>query len=292
MNKLKNDYEYSLSIGITTAGRPTAIKLCLDWIDKYVEYPNEIVILDNTPHLNSHVSYDDATTVLCPSERIGPGESRMRIARAVDTDLLLFLDDDTFPKGKTVSKLVGEIGSDYKVVSGIWKTDGMLEVGRECGRIFHWGRQGNKKTLIDMPVMPGPLLKRGFDSWEANMGLPTTLIHTDLLDSVTFDSRYDWYFEWLDFYLQIHQYNEKVKIRLDAEFEHANIPYSFSTIKYEQDRNLDLQSLLQKWDINMIKDAKLDSFCWEQSSRPDRIAARIYAAGGLELLFNKIKQKF
>jgi len=281
----------TLSIGISTAGRPNAIQLCLKTIERVVKYPHEIVILDNTPDINSHVSYGVAKTVLRPEEQIGPGESRKRIAEIVDTDLLLFLDDDTLPRKDTVSKLVSEIGPDCKMSSGVWTVEGVLEDRRECGRIFRWGFRNGKRTLFDIPVYPDPIQQCGFERWEADAGLPTLLVHTDLFNSVTFDTRYDWYFEWLDFFLQTHQREEKVQVRLDAPFEHAAISYTSPTIKSEQERDRDQQRFLDKWEVELCRDATLESRGWGQSRSLDRRAAQIYASGGLIKLAKKAKKK-
>lgn len=281
----------TLSIGIPTAGRPDAIQRCLKCIDRVVKYPHEIIILDNTPDMNSHVSYQNATTVLRPEEQIGPGESRKRIANVADTDLLLFLDDDTFPKPDSVSKLVSEIGSDCKLASGIWTVDGVPEEGRECGRIFRWGVRNGKRTLIEIDVYPDPIQQRGFESWEVDAGLPTLLVHTDLLNSVAFDPRYDWYFEWLDFFLQTHEQDEQVQVRLDAPFEHAAIPYSSPTIKSDQKRDRDQQRFLEKWEIELCRGAALGSSGWEQSRSLDRRAAQIYASEGLTELAKRAKRR-
>lgn len=281
----------TLSIGIPTAGRPDAIRRCLKRIDRVVEYPHEIIILDNTPDVNSHVSYQNATTVLRPEEQIGPGESRKRIANVADTDLLLFLDDDTFPKPDSVSKLVSEIGADCKLVSGVWTIGGALEEGRECGRVFQWGVQNDKRTLIEIDVYPDPIQQRGFESWEVDAGLPTLLVHTDLFNSVTFDPRYDWYFEWLDFFLQTHKQDEQVQVRLDAPFEHAAISYSSSTIRSEQERNRDQRRFLDKWEIELCRSATFGSSSWEQSQSLDRRAAQIYVSGGLTELAKRAKGK-
>jgi len=283
--------DYTLSIGIPTAGRPDAIQQCLAWIGRAVEYPHETVILDNTPDLNAHVSYQEVTTVLYPDKQISPGESRARIASTTDSDLLLFLDDDTFPRPGSIKKLITAIDEGYKMASGVWTANGSLEEGRELGRIFNWGFRGGERTLVDIPVAPDPIRQRGFRSWDADVGLPTLLIRTDLLDSAVFDPRYDWFYEWLDFFLQTHRQGEQVHVCLDAPFEHAAIPYSSPTIKSEQERAQDRQRLLDKWEIDYSRGASLGSTSWKQSRSLDRRAARIYADGGITELAKRTKRK-
>lgn len=287
---------YTLSIGIPTAGRPDAIQRCLKRINEVVEYPARQIVLDNTPDVNAHVSYQNVTTVLYPDERIGPGESRKRIAAVADTDLLLFLDDDTFPKAGSVTNLIESIDEGYNIASGVWTHNGSFENNRSLGHIFEWGCRNGRRTLMDVPIFPGPVREYGFKSVDINLGLPTVLIHTDLFDSVSFDSRYHWFYEWLDFFLQTHERDERVCARLDAQFEHADIPYQTTTIRSEQERNRDRERFLDKWDIELCRDAAINSESWAQSKSQskslDRAVAQAYADGGISCVAKRAKQKF
>lgn len=285
----------TLSIGIPTAGRPDAIRRCLKRINEVVEYPHDTIILDDTPDVNSQVSYQDATTVLYPDEQIGPGESRERITAVADSDLLLFLDDDTFPKRGSVTKLVEAIDEGYEMASGVWTADGSFEDNRALGRIFQWGFRDGQRILIDIPISPTPVRQRGFERLEVDVGLPTLLVRTDLLDSVSFDPRYEWFYEWIDFFLQTRERDERVCACLDSQFEHADIPYSTSTIRSEQERKRDRKKFLDKWGIELCRDAAIDSSSWKQSKAQskslDRAAAQAYAEGGISCVANRVKRK-
>lgn len=278
-----------LVIGIPTAGRPTAISESLEAISARVNNYDNIVVLDNTPVHNKNVNYDQYNVdVIEVNETISPGEARQRIIEEVDSERLLLLDDDTIVQPGTVDSLMSTMDeTDTSMVSGIWTFDGKVEPGREVGSILTSG-YGAREILVQTPVYPKPLIRENINRLQLDTGLPTLLVDTDILDKIGFDPRYDWFFEWIDFFTQTANTGLEVTVDLEASFSHKDFKYTGSTIRTEQDRQIDKERYEEKWDLQLNRNSELGWERYPSEQNADTLrhqVARLYGnRGGMSVL--------
>lgn len=273
-----------LTIGMSTAGRPDAIEDCLRALDRHVALEYETIVVDNTPQMNEEVPYEVFDVDRLNVEQTeGPSASRQRILDAVGTDYLLLIDDDTFPEPGTVESMYETVrGTDAKLVSGIWNSQQIFDWHNYIGSVYQWATRDDARVLIDVQISGTPLRDRGFTTVTLDEGLPTVLLDTAILDTVAFDTRYDWFYEWIDFYLQCHEIDESVTVDLEAEFVHHEYPYTGETIRYAQSPEQDRRRLLDKWDIKLNREAALSGLSygyWE--SFPIKLLS-LYKNQGIE----------
>jgi hypothetical protein len=250
-----------LTVGIPTAGRPEAISRSLSRLDATVGVPHELVVFDNTPEYNDEVPYEEHDARVIRRERsVAPGTARQRIAESTETDRLLLLDDDTLVCAGSVERLMDALDrSPCPMASGIWTVDGVPEAGRDVGAILaRADRDDDGPVLVRTGVDPGPLLARGVESLQLDTGLPTLMLDTELFDSVGFDPRYDWFYEWMDFFTQTFDRGDSVVVDLRAEFQHAEVPYETPTIRRRHDPQTDRRRFVEKWGMEVTREPSLD----------------------------------
>lgn len=283
-----------LVIGIPTAGRPTAISESLEAISTRVDNYDNIVVIDNTPEYNKDVNYNkfDAD-VIEVDETISPGGARQRIIEEVDSERLLLLDDDTIVQSGTVDSLMSTMDeTGTSMVSGIWTFEGEVESGREVGSILTFAYEA-QQILVQTPVYPRPLVRENINRVKLDTGLPTLLIDTDILDKISFDPRYDWFFEWIDFFTQTANTGLEVTVDLEASFSHKDFEYTGPTIRTEQDRQTDKARYEEKWNLQLNRNSKLEWAGYPSEQNTDTLrhqAARLYGnQGGVSMLKSAIE---
>jgi glycosyltransferase involved in cell wall biosynthesis len=287
-------HDASLTIGLATAGRPHTYEKAINSLRKNVDYPYELVVVDNTPEINSEVSKsNDVDHIITPNKMIGPGESRQRIVDSTDSDIILFVDDDTIPYQGVVKRLVDSVSeNDNKMASGVfWKEDSFIQ-GRAVGRIFQKVCQNGLETLVDIPVFPRSVVDHGISTWKVDMGMPMIAIQREIFDIATFDSRYDFFYEWIDFFYQTYQHNEKVQVITEATFQHLDGEYSGKTIRNVQSRQEDREKFCTKWDTELYRKIEISRSAWQEDRSLLRLAAQYYANNGMIDLLRRIRHKW
>jgi GT2 family glycosyltransferase len=277
----------SLAVGVPTSGRPEAIKTNLSALDQVNSPIDELVVFDNSPSENADVPYMDYDArVIREEETVSPGEARRRIADSVDTDLLLLVDDDTIVQKNTIPTMIEQIrSSNARLVSGIWKQNEELDA--HIGSIYKWGKSNGEDVLIDIPVDGKSLKSSGIKSITLDSGLPTILVETSIFEQVEFDDNYDFFYEWIDFFLQCHKSGLAVRIALNAEFDHRHFPYNGPTIRRTQERSDDYSRFCEKWGVDLERD--LNATGGNSPNSLSRKAALVYARHGPHRLFRVAK---
>ncbi len=147
-----------LTIGIPTANRPEKIKTCLDSIIKYLTIPYKIIIVDSSEsEMRLDNNYVDGMQIIHPDEMVSPSHARKIISDNLNTEFLLYLDDDmTVTKG-SVEKLIKFLknNNDVDIVGGA-----VIEHGywRDIGFSFILG-ECNGEKIIEKKVITKELLE-------------------------------------------------------------------------------------------------------------------------------------
>jgi len=278
---------YSLAVGIPTSGRPSAIEANLDALSNSKRSIDNIVVFDNSPLMNEDVPYNKYDVDLIEKENpVGPGEARGIIADFVDEDLVLFTDDDKLPRPDAISKLVKHYRTtDSRIVSAVVKRNGEFDL--RIGSIYNWGNRSGENILFDIQVDGSYYEDLDTQSVRLDSGSPCILMDTKIFRKVQFDNQYDFYFEWIDFFLQCYQSNITIDVVLNSEFSHAHFTYQGETIRDEQDSNLDRQRFCKKWGIQLERNLRVST-----GNRPKshlRRFAQIYARHGKEQAYKTMK---
>lgn len=281
-----------LVIGFATAGRPETYQKCLNGLQRNVNREFEIVVVDNTPDLNSNVDTSDVNKVIEPSEMIGPGESRQRIIEATKSEQLLFIDDDTIPNEGTVQKLTNtlETGS-VKMASGIFYKGDNPEKGRNLGRILQNIRRDGQKILLDISIPLSTIIESEVTTWDVDVGTPLILIEREIFGLASFDPQYDFFFEWIDFFHQTWTENESVRARSDAKFEHLDGEYTGDTIRTSQSRKTDQEKFCNKWEVKLDQEIHMEYPFRRKDRTLSKRIAKLYVNRGIGGIADGVLQK-
>jgi len=281
-----------LVIGFATAGRPTTYQECLNGLENNIDVPFDIVVVDNTPELNANVDTSAVSKIIEPSEIISPGESRQQIIESTDSGLLLFIDDDTIPHKKAVERLMNTLETNsVKMTSGIfWKKE-RYEESRNIGRILQTVQGNNRESLLDISIPLKEIIQSDITTWDVDVGTPVVMMQREVFDIASFDPRYDFFFEWIDFFKQTWKNGEKVRARADAKFEHLDGEYTGHTIRATQDRKTDRKKFCDKWETELRQDICIDRpLSNDDRSLPQRVA-KLYADQGIRGVTNIIARR-
>lgn len=205
-----------LTVGTTTVGRWKRLEQCVDSILSGTKQPDEFLVLDNSPDGKAdEILREYEVEVLHESERISPSEARNRLAAEVDEGALLYVDDDVKADSKAVENMYHRlIKTEYRAVSAVWTDHNKYY--RRVGNTLHFDNVGG--NLLIHPINYRDV--SNFETLEIMFSTPQLMIEKELLEQCSFDPDYSFYYEWMDFFMQMYDRDEFVLAVLDAEFNH------------------------------------------------------------------------
>jgi len=247
--------ETHLTIGIPTCARPQAIKGCLDSLQKHLTVNHQIIVIDsaiNDENLTLYKSIPHLKYLTFDSP-IGPSEARKLIIEKTETKYLLFLDDDNEVTPGTVESMLSYIEKNphIDILGSVWREYGDFEK-RAVGQYFKFGQLNGKKTIYKDFLDFKKSQELELDSIKVDAVLATMLIQTKIFEQVQFDSRFDFFFELFDFFMQCYQHKKNIHVLPTAIFEHKPLTYSSSTLRQKTHADIDKQKFIDKWELQII----------------------------------------
>lgn len=244
-----------VTIGIPTAGRPKAIEACLDSIVANVRLDHRVIVLDSLVTDRARQAYGRYPNVECLgfTTPIGPSEARRRIADVSDSPYLLYLDDDNIVTPGSVEALLAflEANPEVDIAAGGWREGGSLEK-RALGQFFHFGRQNGRWGVYKSFVKIPDAQSMGLTSVRVDATLATMMIRRAVFERVSFDPRYDFFYELFDFFMQCRKEGVHIEAMPAVIFEHHPIPYEASTRRQTGEKSTDERRFAEKWGVEPI----------------------------------------
>lgn len=246
-----------LTIGIPTAGRPAAIRACLESVRQHVPMEHQVIVLDSLITDSARAEYrrQPHVRVIERREAIGPAEARGLIADGTETELLLYLDDDNLVTPGSVGSLIGHLDAhpEVGIAAGCWLEDGRLDV-RALAHTLHDGRVGGRGVVLKRRVSVAEATALGLTSLRVDVTLATMLVRRAVFQQARFDARFDFYYDLFDFFMQCRQRGIRVEVLPGVVFEHHPGPYKAKTRRQTGRREDDQRRFLEKWGLEPITD--------------------------------------
>jgi glycosyltransferase involved in cell wall biosynthesis len=224
-----------LTIGIPTANRPDKIQACLDSIKEYLTIQHKIIVVDSSEKGSRlDKNYMNGLAIIQPPEMVSPSHARKIISDNLDTEFLLYLDDDmTITKG-SVEKMMEFLKSndDADIVGGAVNEYGYW---RDIGFHFLLG-EVNKIKIIEKKVITKEWLDyRKFESFKVDLVTqPPFLMRASVFSKVSFDPNYKWAKEIYDFFYDCYLANMASFVLPNSIFKHFPNSYSSETFKHKK----------------------------------------------------------
>jgi GT2 family glycosyltransferase len=199
MSKLSN----KLTLGITACNRPDKLKNLLKKLKARTEgnkeeIPYNIIIYDATPELNEKVYSNYNADIIEGSLETSPSEARKIICENIETEYLLFLDEDLEPKKCAIEDMLNHIEKEkVEAVSGLWIDHN--EFYRPIGDLFI----DSENEIGRIPVRYREVQNKDFVSLD--VGLPSVMLRTEIFTEIEFDPKFEFYYEWYDFFMQFRE---------------------------------------------------------------------------------------
>lgn len=241
-----------LSVGIPTNGRPASLRKCLGSLEGCLPSGCAVLVLDSTPRdsdpavLAEYQQLFEASPhvrVLRFEENVPPGKARRLLAEEVATEFILFMDDDLEVLDDALDKMAAAITSaDYDVISGVWTEYGSW---RPAGFLYTEAMVDGDPTVVKCDVSYDSLPKNAVVAMHDV--LASMLVRTSLFSRVTFDDRYDFFYELYDFFYDCRQHNVKIGVHTGAAFRHSPTPYNSKSSRFFQRKEVDRQRFVDKW---------------------------------------------
>jgi glycosyltransferase involved in cell wall biosynthesis len=223
-----------LTIGIPTANRPVSLQACLDSIQKYVDFPAKIIIVDSSdPELRfkSELLQSDVE-VIYSEQMLSPAHARKVIADSCDSEFLLYIDDDMMVSEDSVQSLMAYLKINVKVdiVGGAVDEYGAW---REIGFNFQLGKLSDSQVVVKQPIRKDWLDQHGFEAFRVDLVTqPPFLMRTEIFKKVNFDKNYLWASEIFDFFFQCYFAGVVSVVVPSAVFYHYPTSYDQTTHKH------------------------------------------------------------
>ena len=246
-----------ITIAIPTNGRPHCLENCLASIYENSSVPCKIAVLDSTcagdsskvidAYQEVYSKYPDVQVTKC-LQNIAPGAARKNISKTVTTKYILFLDDDLIihPSAIKIMQRCAET-TNYDIVSGVWEEK---PSARPTGFNYSFGVRNKTPFVLKSPIRWGEIGTT--DIISLNEALPTIFMRTSLLKRVSFDDRYEFYFDVFDFFMDCYTEGLKVCVHGGARFLHNPLKYMSQSTRQTHDFMLDKQRFMDKWGYEPI----------------------------------------
>lgn len=246
-----------ISVAIPTNGRPESLRNCINSLKATVSDDLPIYVLDSTPigteegciQMYDQVFDDFADVVrINYDQNVPPGRARKLLSQQIQTEFILFLDDDLIVMENAVQKMYESLVKHaYDIVSGVWLGAGGT---RPIGFKYFESFDGDGDRTIYKLAVPYEVAGENelvqLDDVQASI-----LVRSEALVKANFDERYDFLFELYDFFLECKKASLKVGAHTGAFFDHQPVPYqSLSTRHVEYDREVDKARFIKKWGMS------------------------------------------
>ena len=208
-------------------------------------------------------------TLVSLPENSSPASSRKVLTENASADCLLLLDDD-FILTPASNKLFHTIeNSNFDIVGGVWlqsKPSCYSELMSETeargiknqplpdtvelssiGFSYSFSQLTEQRFVVKTPVyfdFPGGPVVTLDDV------MPSLIARRSIFETCNFDSRFGYFFEWFDFYIQCK--NEGISCAADAGAYFYHIPEKYANATSAQNcpREIDRQRFIEKWRIH------------------------------------------
>ena len=241
-----------LTIGIITCNRYDRLRKCLMSLKHNLkEEPYKIIVVDGC--LDKEIrktvkKIDEKIPIITPKKRISPSAARKIIPKYVDTDYLLFLDDDIIVPKNTIESLLKylDTNSEVSMVSGVWNEYGKF---REVGQIFVFGKDMRNNYVFKKFLTMNDIRNLRLESVRVHGTMSSILARIETFKKINFDERYDFFYELFDFFLQAYYHNIKIEVLPNAIFYHKPTRYRGFTMRKIHSPDIDRKKFIDKWGI-------------------------------------------
>lgn len=225
-----------LTIGIPTVNRPNKICACLDSIKDYLSIPYKILVVDSSKDnlLRLNKNYIEGLSIIKPPEMVSPSHARKIISDNLNTEFLLYLDDDmTITKG-SVEKLMEFLknNNDADIVGSAVNEYGYW---RDIGFHFLLGEVNGEKIIEKKVITKEWLDYRKFESFKVDLiTQPPFLMRASVFSKVSFDPDYKWAKEIYDFFYNCYLTGLNSFVLPNSIIKHYPTSYSSDTFKHKK----------------------------------------------------------
>lgn len=237
-------------MAIPTCGRPDKLAKAVASFNRS-SVPLDIVVWDSLPNdTNRELASNTENVQLYESRTLtGPAESRYELGQRIQTELVIFADDDHFPRPNAVETLIRLMHRypDVDMLSVRWSRGGKDHALTQQLR-FGYGEEGNR-TVQKVFGFPDEVVDLGLNLVQTDVTTPTFITRASVLSHVAFDPRFEFYFDLWDFGMQIHDARLRSYATPLANFEHEPGGYGDTATKRSVDKSVDRDRFISKWGV-------------------------------------------
>lgn len=247
----------SVTVLVPTNGRPQSLKRCLRAVRSQIGQEVGVIVLDSTPaetHSKVLTEYSQIYAkqtnidVISFSTSVPPGHARKILAKSCPSPFMLFMDDDhEIQPGcfEILTQAMEEHNLD--IVSGRW-----IDTGgeRPLGFIYTEGNAATGKAIVKLPIRYTPDYRNTII--QVDDVLATMLCRKSIFERVTFDERFDFFYELFDFFQSCRLAGIRIGVAADAVFLHKPTAYRAVSTRQTQQRARDEARFRDKWGMSPI----------------------------------------
>ncbi len=251
-----------LLILIPTNGRPHCLEDCLLSIQNNTTINCEVIVLDSTDNSttkSASTEYDNLyaqfpdVCVISTHKNTPPGKARKLLYEYVKQEkkygkYILYLDDDVYVYQNTIESMKKAIDEKRcDIVSGIWEEK---PTSRPTGFVYSVGENINEKYILKIPVNWESIANDDLVFFDDVM--PSLFASADIFANVSFDDRYDFYYDIFDFFMECRKHNLLIAVHGGARFFHNPKKYKTTSTRQTQDIDIDKSKFISKWGVTPI----------------------------------------
>jgi hypothetical protein len=247
-----------LTLAIATCGRPKVLRRCITSIKKFVDFPNKIILLDNTKAFTDEINNNWASKISdkyieVADRKIGCCESNQMMVDECDTDYIMHLDDDIyFDKSGIVTSMMEHLKKKKSdIVSCLWY-DHYYKRFREAAVKHMIGYVNGKKSFFKISIPPELCNGIGFNVVESDEALHSMIIPMNIYKDIHWDIHYAWKGDREDFFLQVKDKGYKIQTMLNHFVHHDPQPFKYGSLSYEYDGKPALEYFERKWGMKPL----------------------------------------
>ena len=244
-----------VTAAIPTCGRPGKLRKCIERLladGGGGGAINRVLVWNGAPicekEVRSLAEDFPVVSVIEAGRLTGASESRFELANRVETEFVLFIDDDIYADPGAVPELVRLIGlhDEVDILCGAQRDSSGKRL--DVSQRLTFGFSGGVRTVHKSFHHPEDLDRLGIDLIEWNVPNSQAIMRSRIFQRVNFDPAFEWFFEWYDFGMQCAREGIRVFGTHRATFEHDPGGYTFET-KRGSNREIDRQRFMAKWNV-------------------------------------------
>ena len=251
----RRDFKPGVTAAIPTCGRTEKLRKCVESIlqDGVIDH---VLIWNSAPacvdevHSLAESLPPPLVSVIEARQLTGCSEAYFELANRIETEFVLFSDDDNYADPGAISELVRLIGlhPEVDILYGAIRRDGKyLDVSQR----LNFGFQDGIKTVHKSFHHPEDLDRLGLDMIASDIPNSQAIMRTAIFQRVNFDPKYSWFFERYDFGMQCAREGVRVFGTHRATFEDDPGGYTMET-KRGKNREIDRQRFMAKWGVRQV----------------------------------------